>query len=106
VRIFCLARGLFSGEAAPARLGSLRTVGSLDPVGPGFRRGDILVSHTGERRYKRARGERAKRATPRTACDRKASESEAADQATHEAGFAGRPGVAPRGQEAQADWGA
>ena len=33
-------------------------------------------------------------------------QSEAADQATREVGFADRPGVAPRGQEAQADWGA
>src|SRR4051812_2104112 len=32
--------------------------------------------------------------------------SKAADQATREGGFADRPEVAPRGQEAQADWGA
>jgi len=68
------------------RLSSLCTVGSQDPVGPGFRRGDILFGcHTGERRYplpqsprpapECVRGERAKQATPRIARDRQASEA-------------------------------
>jgi len=53
-----------------------------------------------------ARGEQAKRSNAPQRVRQAGKRSEAADQATREAGFAGRPGVAPQGQEAPADWGA
>jgi len=64
-------------------------LGGPTPVGTGFRRCD--------------RGGRASEASNAPRRVRQAGKrSEAADQATREAGFAGRPGVAPRGQEREA----
>ena len=79
--------------AVPTRLSSLRIGLAATPRRPGESPTDRPVG-TGYRPCDRE-GERAKRATHRSACDRKASE--AAHQATREPGFAGRPVAPPRG---------
>jgi len=112
----------------PARIRSLCTVGSLAPVGPGFRRGDTCLrplacvcappphvipanagthcSNAHNRRQSEWRGRASKASNAPNRKRQAGKQSEAAPQATREAGSAGRPGVAPWGQEAPADWGA